>query len=703
MTESNSSSENILSEVFEINPESVPFLSAYALILEGKDRSKVGGKLAYQFSKKLGRHWVWTGRYVVTDRATTESEIDALVRKLRRGRPEVYKHLEGLRSIEGYRPTSADLAKVVAFALVRDHEPMLRRILNKYRVDLGPAFIDRVYDITPLVVRNTPCVSVSVSSRLVLKRDAQECAANNGPEQLVGRFVADKYSSFKGEVTDVVGTLGRHRDRLLDLTTNERTRRTLLESPDDVWVLRVGREQYDYAATCLNVVLMMDYMHEFGVDRSKAQRRLRIPPPVRWKTVLRLARFLRMKKLIQSEYNSLRRPEAFINFSALRVDTSVLLGDGECVPHGSDIMRQLGKHGLYRIEDEYATGRPIRIGVVRSRGARALSPFLKRVENEMSSIGLAVEYVGEDVLSGDSRHELEVTVDHLIGEGADFILGVFEDCPNYYQFKQLTVGRGVGSQVILDKTLDKPFSMANIILGISGKTGSIPYVLAQPLEYADLVVGIDIARRRKAQREGSVNVAAVARIYFSNGEFMRYVIHDEPIEGETLPPSVLRNMFPAADFTGKRVVIHRDGPWRGDEKQILYDWARELKATFHLVEVIKSGAPRLYSFGAFDSEPRDVGQPAKGSTLKLNSHEAIIASTPPPSDNATTQPLRVRSGPTLPIEKALHSVMALTLLHYGSVRETRLPVTVHYSDKIAGLALNGVKPRELSGTRLYWL
>ena len=119
--------------------------------------------------------------------------------------------------------------------------------------------------------------------------------------------------------------------------------------------------------------------------------------------------------------------------------------------------------------------------------------FLKGVENEMSSIGLTVEFIGEEVLSGDSSHELEVTVDNLAEEGAGFILGVFEDCPNYYQFKQLNVGRGIGSQVVLDKTLDKAFSMANIVLGISGKTANIPYVLAQPLEYADLVVGIDIA------------------------------------------------------------------------------------------------------------------------------------------------------------------------------------------------------------------
>ena len=256
---------------------------------------------------------------------------------------------------------------------------------------------------------------------------------------------------------------------------------------------------------------------------------------------------------------------------------------------------------------------------------------------------------------------------------------------------------------MLADTMRNRYAMPNVVLGIVGKTGSIPYVLEKPLEYADVVVGIDIARRPKERLDGSVNVAAVARIYLSNGEFVKYVLHDEPIDGETLPPELLQNMFPSSEFGGKRVVIHRDGLWRGKEKRILVDWAEEIGATFHLVEVIKSGAPRLYSCRSFERGPDGVGQPEKGTTLKLSPREAIIASTPPSSDNATTRPLRIRTESSLTIEEALHSVMSMTLLHYGSVRQPRLPVTVHYSDEIAGLALMGVKPRDLVGKKLYWL
>lgn len=154
--------------------------------------------------------------------------------------------------------------------------------------------------------------------------------------------------------------------------------------------------------------------------------------------------------------------------------------------------------------------------------------------------------------------------------------------------------------------------------GVLGKTGNIPFVLATPLPYADLVVGIDIARRRREHLGGSINATAITRIYFGNGEFLRYLIHDAPLGGETIPENVLQALFPVSDFAGKRVVIHRDGYFRGDERGALRRWARQIGATFNLVEVIKTGTPRLYAL-----DEREIQQPPKGSAFKLSDTEAL--------------------------------------------------------------------------------
>lgn len=40
-------------------------------------------------------------------------------------------------------------------------------------------------------------------------------------------------------------------------------------------------------------------------------------------------------------------------------------------------------------------------------------------------------------------------------------------------------------------------------------------------------------------------------------------------EGETIPEKTLRDIYEKNTFKDKRVIIHRDGPFRGDELKIL--------------------------------------------------------------------------------------------------------------------------------------
>lgn len=136
------------------------------------------------------------------------------------------------------------------------------------------------------------------------------------------------------------------------------------------------------------------------------------------------------------------------------------------------------------------------------------------------------------------------------------------------------------------------------------------------------------------------------------------------------------------------MVIHRDGYFRGEEKQALGDWGKKIGATFYLIEVIKTGTPRLYGLRG-----SAVILPEKGNALKVSDTEAILVSSLPPFEDATPQPLRTRTDGSLSLGDAIHSVLSLTLLHFGSRRAPRLPVTIHYSDRIAYLALRGIEPK----------
>ncbi len=260
------------------------------------------------------------------------------------------------------------------------------------------------------------------------------------------------------------------------------------------------------------------------------------------------------------------------------------------------------------------------------------------------------------------------------------------------------VGAGIPSQVIFEHTLGDKYAVSNIILGVLAKTGTIPYILENPLPYTDYVVGIDIARERNQRAKGSRSMAAMTRIYASDGDFLHYSIIDAPLEGETLSRDAIHRLLPIEVFAGKRCVVHRDGLFRGNELANIAEWGKEIDAIFFPVEVVKSAVPRLYK-----REYDKVVRPDKGTAFILNDCEAFLVSSLAPHKNSTPRPLMICTCGDLSIADALHSVLALTHLHYGSILMPRLPVTLHFSDRIGYLLLRGVRPTNSEGSDPWWI
>lgn len=377
-------------------------------------------------------------------------------------------------------------------------------------------------------------------------------------------------------------------------------------------------------------------------------------------------------------------------------------------------MRDLQSYGVYRRAQAFQNNAPIRVGLLNGIGNTPYQQFIDTVQRELGALKFSMQIVGTEQVNPTQRADLEHAVQALMKSNIHLLLALLPDERDeddeqwgaYHHLKFQTVGQGLPSQVVYRSTLDKRYAVANIIMGMLGKTGNIPFVLADSLPFADLVVGIDIARERRERLGGSINATAIARIYFGDGQFVRYVIHDAPLEGETIPTRVLQTLFPAPEFKDQRVVIQRDGYFRGDEKNALNEWGQQIGAQFLLLEVIKSGAPRLYAWqqqGQGPNAKQVAEQAPKGSAFKISATEALLVSSLPPFRDATPLPLHLRAEPPLTIDQAIDSVLALTYLHYGSLRPPRLPVTIHYSDRIAYMALRGIKPKHLEGDVPFWL
>lgn len=725
-------------EVFPIRIDTLPTLYGYRVALRGGDAATIGGKLAYRLRRTAGGRWTVAHATVVGDVLVTQATLEQVMRTLKGEQPETFKALHQISYDAAWRPTVQAQADFVARALFPDLHGRVNQVLSGLGRDLGQARVERSLVVRGWVVADEPAVSLSITSRLIAKQPFVAFARQaQGSDTLRGVWVSDLTSSLKGQVTEVTGTAGELRNHLLSLTQREAMRRLIERAPDDEPIIRVqtGRTSYEYAASALRTIVRTEDYVRFGIEARQATQALRIAPKDRADMVAKVARIAKDAGILApNAYRGTReqggeggvsatevlgkvpRAALFLTTGDVGFAPRIRLGDGAIVPQDEHTLpAMLALHGLYRQIPAVSEGSALRLAVLHALATplRATAEtFVETLRRELRRFAVETTIVAEEALASASRVDIERAYGTLETATPDLLLpllpftypsttpvpGEANDWGVYQHLKSLAIGHGLPSQVVTQRALSTPYALANIVLGVLGKAGAIPFVLAEPLPYADIVVGIDIARRRKDRLAGSMNATAIARIYLNDGDFLRYVIHDAPLEGETIPRNVLQRLFPLRDFQGKRVVVHRDGLFRGDEAMALEEWSRCIGATFHLVEVIKTGTPRLY-----ETAGGLIHQPAKGTALRLSAREAFLVSSLPPFQNVTPNPLHLRTSADFPIEQAIHSVLALTLLHLGSLKPPRLPVTIHYSDEIAYLALQGIKPKNLEGSVPYWL
>lgn len=693
-----------LVELFPIRPDSIPRLYGYRLELGKSNEFLIGGKLSYRIRNEFPGHWVWTDEHLVTDTFQKSELISHFIEKLWEKFPKDFAQLQKVIYDEAWAPSLQAQADFIARCMFADIENDIRKKLSSEKFD--EALIQRHHELRGWVVQNIPAVSISIFSHLVYKKDLASYYNSDKNQDILHLLVADKTSSFKGEVIEIVGPLSEHRKRLLKLTQRAEMQKIIEKAPNDELIVKVDglREQYDYPTSALQIILRIQDMKRFKINSQNMSQALRIKPSLRADLIKKISHVAKTKNLIDDPFNSKDYPNFFLKTNDIQYQPQLTFGRGTINYNQKNLLTNLKKLGIYKRSNKFDKD-AIKIGIINSIEEKDILSFKKELEKELQHLNFNIAYVSEEKINSPHRYELENALNKLLLYNPNLILiflpdeDLEEDLSSYFHIKSLTIAQDIASQVVYKSTLKKTSSaLANIVLGILSKVGNIPFILGQPLSYADLVVGIDIAREKKKRLSGSINATATARIYFNNGEFLRYVIHDAPLEGETIPKHVLQSLFPVNEFKGKRVIIHRDGFFRGEEKHVLKEWAKQISSTFHLVEIIKTGVPRLYLW-----DKQSTLQPPKGSAFVLNDNEAFLISTLPPFKNATPQPLRVRCESDFSIKEALHSVLSLTLLHYGSVFPPRLPVTIHYSDQLAALAVKGIKPKNLVGDIPYWL
>ena len=387
------------------------------------------------------------------------------------------------------------------------------------------------------------------------------------------------------------------------------------------------------------------------------------------------------------------------------------------------ILIGLSQGGVYSRHENYQDpSDKINIAALKIGNFQVGKPFLNEVQQRLHKYGFGSIIADENIKSIplenynsiEGRIKIEEAIDDLMERHPDIVL-VFlpigdktnDDTGDslYSLVYSRLLRRGIASQVIYEDTLKKVQVnniLNQVIPGILAKLGNLPYVLAEPLEIADYFVGLDISRGSKKKTAGTMNACASLRLYGKNGEFNGYKLEDALIEGEEIPRRVLEKFLPRAKLKGKTDLIYRDGRFCGQEATHLKEWGEVINSKFILVECYKSGIPRLYNWNG-----QVIKAPTKGLALRLSSREVILVTTELKNENmGLPLPLRLKiheQGQLVSIEDLVDTTLKLTLLHYGSLREPRLPVPLYGSDVMAYRRLQGIYPGALDGDRQFWL
>jgi hypothetical protein len=617
--------------------------------------------------------------------------------------PKTYGKLSHLEEDYTWQPTPEIIARFVVRGPLNALGNTIGQALASTSARVGNAQIERESQASTWVVNGEPAISFSIVSHLIYATDLYTYALGvEKTSELVELRVADMSSTMQGEIVKVVGKVKDHRERLLKLTQREAMRELLRAAPADDLVVKVksGQNEYDYVASALHVMVGMDNAQDFGISAQQAGKALRLKPAQRAQLIRQIADIAKGAQLVRNAYSTQNAPDLFAT-SVHHIE--IMLGGKRTRPYDVERLPQdLKSHGPFW-EHERFKQEPIRVAVLNTL-TQMTGDFLEAMQRSIEKdFGFRMELVRERKVKVISRANIESAVRALQKETFDVLL-VFlenqsgedaEDAVGDRLIKGQTVGRGIPCLVVHEATLHRPDAMPHLITGIHARAGNIPYLLAEPLSYADFVVGLDVFREQK--KSGEVLTCA-ARIYRKDGALRLFQIVSTPLAPEeAIPHDLLATMLPKKLLEKKRVLIHNDGRFRHEFLNVLYLWGDEIGATLYPVEIMRRGVPRLYALanGKVDSPPY-------GATFRLNDHEAFVVVSVSPED-ATPQPLHIRVEQPLSIEQAIHSVIAFTTLHYGAFKTPKLPVTIHNADYLRESFLRGITPEKLEGNLPFWL
>lgn len=697
---------DLLIELFPVESGRAPDLTAYAVTFTDEATAqRLGDTLARRMTRSFPGRWVWSNFRLITDTPASPAQLNISLDVLRNDYAERYGNLQTVEEDTAWSMTPRALADFVVKGVLKPLRSEMRDVLSSKGARIRNGYVLREPDVRPWITGNQATLSISIESHLLHDRNLQQVLASmDDSGEGVGLAVMVRTAaSTPGTVTRIVGHLGDERERLVAQTDSKGLKRYLQHADDSEFVVQMQTDSGtldEYPASALRVVIRQDMPEDytrFDVRMDAAARALALPAAEQVRLVQMVSGILKKKGIIGNAFNSRTDPAYF---AAMDFMPGLEFANGRSRPFNpKQLVDDFTQNGVNRVHERFEAA-PVRMALINTLDSSLVADFTEAMRRQIeNTFGFQFEIARERSVRVVSETNIASAVRAVEKENPDVVLAFFPDDAGksavYADYlKSLTLGKGIASQAVYERTIHDPEEMPAVVMGLLAKTGNVPYALAEPLEYADVVVGLDLVREALSWGD---RVVALARIYRADGSFYCYRMDDIELDsGDAVPFVVLQHLFPEEIFGGRRVIVHHDGTLPDDILHKMSRWADILRADFYPVEILRQMVPRLY--GLSDG----VQPPPWGSIFQLNDRETFAVSAVPGLD-VQARPLHVRvPDGSLPIEQAVYSVLAWTLLHY-TPQPQPLPVTIKHADDMAQWLARGMFPEKKEGHVPFWL
>lgn len=367
---------------------------------------------------------------------------------------------------------------------------------------------------------------------------------------------------------------------------------------------------------------------------------------------------------------------------------------------------QVFNYGFYRKLD-----RDIKIGYIYPKNTE---DKMRAVANAVYSFAKLGKYQGEKdpyIIEGllNIKKEPMIKEEYELGditdykraanrlmkvEGVDLVIaivpdGIDEDGP-YNPFKTIWAKANIPSQMISIKTAEmfargkvegmkSKYYLHNIILGILGKSGGVPWVVKDMPGNVDCFIGLDVATVAKG-----IHYPACSVVFDKYGSLIGFYKPTIPQQGEKITTKILQDIFDQIIFAyedkfgemPKNIVIHRDG-FSNEDSEWYQNYFAAKGIEYSIIEIRKNISSKLIYF-----EDGIVLNPPLGCCV-YNKKKGYLVTTDMKNKNGSPNPLLIeKKCGNISIGDILTQVLYLSQLHVGSTHKMRLPITTGYADKI---------------------